>query len=158
MNLTDTLNITTLSDTEIQMSRTFAAPRELVFQACTDPRYVAQWMLGPEDWTMPVCEVDLRPGGSWHFVWRKGNGKEMSMTGQYKEVEPPARIVLTENWGGDWPETTNTLVFTEKDGLTTYSATILYPSKAARDAATQTGMTQGAAMSFDRLEKVLAAL
>ena len=158
MNLNDTLRISTLSDREVMMSRTFTAPRALVFKACTDPEFVPQWMLGPDGWTMPVCEIDLRPGGTWHFVWRKQDGKEMSMHGTYLEVTPPDRVVTTENWGGEWPETTNTLSFTEKDGETTYSIKILYPSKEARDSAMKTGMKEGEGQSFDRLEELLASL
>ena len=158
MNLNDTLRISTLSDREVMMSRTFAAPRALVFKACTDPELVPQWMLGPDGWTMPVCEIDLRPGGTWRFVWRKQDGKEMSMHGTYIEVNPPDRVVTTENWGGDWPETTNTLSFIEKDGETIYSINILYSSKEARDAAMKTGMKEGAGQSFDRLEALLASL
>ena len=76
-------------------------------------------MLGPPGWTMPVCEVDLRPGGAWHFVWRSRDGAEMDMRGVYREVSPPERLVATEQWGGDWPETLNTMVFSEEDGMTT---------------------------------------
>lgn len=106
---------------------------------------------------MPVCEVDLRPGGAWHFVWRHNDGQEMEMHGVYKEVNPPERVVSTESWGGPWPETVNTLVFTEKDGKTTMTLTILYVSKEARDEALKTGMTKGMELSFQRLEKVLAS-
>ncbi len=158
INFADTLTLTTPSDREAVLSRTFNAPRELVFKACTEPQYLTQWMLGPAGWTMPVCEIDLRPGGKWHFVWQKDPGSQMSMTGTYLEVDPPSRIVQTENWGGDWPETTNTMVLTEKDGLTTLTTTITYPSKAARDAATATGMLVGANMSYNRLVTILQSL
>src|SRR5687768_13172306 len=72
---------TTPSDREVAMTRVFDAPRRLVFEAWTSPKHVPHWMLGPEGWTMPVCEIDLRPGGEWHFVWRKSNGTEMEMRG-----------------------------------------------------------------------------
>ena len=157
-NLADTLTITTPSDREARMTRVFAAPRELVFRACTEPALVSQWMLGPEGWTMPVCEIDLQPGGKWHHVWRKSSGTEMSMTGTYLEVDPPARIVSTERWGPEWPETTNTILFTERNGQTTLTTTILYPSKEARDIAMKTGMTDGATSSYNRLEAVLYTL
>jgi len=142
---------TTPSDREIVMTRVVDAPRRLVFEAWTRPEHVPHWMLGPEGWSMPVCEIDLRPGGSWHFVWRRADGTEMSMRGEYREVKPPERLVSTESWGGDWPETINTLVLTEKDGRTTISQTVLYPSLEARDAALKTGMKDGVVQSYDRL-------
>jgi uncharacterized protein YndB with AHSA1/START domain len=154
----DTLTVTTPSDREAVMTRVFDAPRHLVFEAWTNPKYVPRWMLGPEGWTMPVCEIDLRPGGAWHFVWRRADGTEMEMRGVYKEVTPPGRLVHTENWGANWPETVNTLVLTEKDGRTTLTMTILYPSKEARDTAIQTGMKDGASVSMDRLAELLRSM
>lgn len=148
----------TPSDREILAVREFNAPRELVWAAFTEPEHLPHWMLGPEGWTMPVCEVDLRPGGRWRFVWRRSDGTEMEMDGEYREVEPPERLVNTERWGGDWPETLNTQVFTEEDGRTTVACTVLYPSKEARDAAMGTGMKDGWAVSYDRLEGYLAAV
>jgi uncharacterized protein YndB with AHSA1/START domain len=84
---------------------------------------------------MPVCAIDLRPGGRWHFVWRGPDGTDTEMDGVYREIVPPERLVNTESWGGDWPETLNTLVLTEEDGTTTLACTVLYPSQEARDAA-----------------------
>ena len=108
MNLSDTLDLTTSGEREFVISRTFDAPRHLVFKAWTDPTFPPRWMLGPEGWTMPVCEIDLRVGGEWHFVWRKSDGTEMAMRGTYKEIVPPERLVSTESWGPNWPETINT--------------------------------------------------
>jgi uncharacterized protein YndB with AHSA1/START domain len=155
MTNADTLTITTPSDHEVLMTRVFDAPRQLVFDAWTKPELLQKWLLGPEGWTMPICEIDLRPGGAWHFGWRKSNGTVMEMHGTYREIQPPRRLVTTECWGAEWPETLNTLVFTEKDGKTTVANTILYPSREARDAAMATGMKDGASASFDRLEKYL---
>jgi uncharacterized protein YndB with AHSA1/START domain len=149
---------TTPSDLEIVMSRVFDAPRSLVFEAHTNPEHLPHWMTGPEGWSMPVCEIDLRPGGSWRFVWRQSDGSEMEMQGAYREVDPPERLISTESWGGDWPETLNTLVLTEEDGKTRITQTILYPSKEARDAALGTGMKDGVSMSFDRLADYLRSL
>ena len=140
------------------MTRVVDAPRRLVFEAWTNPEHLPHWMLGPEGWTMPVCEIDLRPGGAWRFVWRKSDGTEMEMHGVYREIAAPERLVSTESWGGDWPETLNTLVLTEKDGKTTISQTVLYPSKEARDAATKTGMKDGVSESYDRLAEYLGTL
>ena len=140
------------------MARVFDAPRTLVWDAWTSPEHVPHWMLGPEGWTIPVCEIDLRPGGAWHFVWRRADGTEMGMRGVYQEIVPPERLVSTESWGGDWPETINTLLLSEDDGRTTMALTVLYPSKDARDAALGTGMKEGASLSFDRLAEYLRAL
>jgi len=150
-NKVGSTTFTTPSDREVVMTRVFDAPRSLVWEAWTNPEHVPQWLLGPEGWTMPVCEIDLRPGGEWHFVWRRTDGTEMEMRGEYREITPPERLVCTESWGGDWPETLNTLILTEDDGKTTMTQTVLYPSKEARDAALETGMKEGASESFDRL-------
>jgi uncharacterized protein YndB with AHSA1/START domain len=146
---------TTPSDREVVITRVFDAPRRLVFDAWTRPEHVPHWMTGPEGWTMPVCEIDLRAGGGWHFVWRKSDGSEMDMRGTYREVSPPERVVHTESWGPEWPETVNTLVLTERDGKTTATLTVLYPSKEARDAALETGMKSGMDASYDRLAAYL---
>jgi uncharacterized protein YndB with AHSA1/START domain len=149
---------TTPSDREIAMTRVFEAPRSLVWDAHTDPEHVTQWMLGPEGWTMPVCEIDLRAGGEWHFTWRRSDGSELDMRGEYREVVPPERLVSTESWGEDWPETLNTLLLTEEDGKTTLTNTMLYPSKETRDAALETGMKDGATVSLDRLAEYLRTM
>ena len=150
---------TTPCDRELVTTRAFDAPRDLVWEAWTSPEHLPQWLLGPEGWTMPVCESDLSVGGAWHFVWRnEADGSEMGMTGEYREITPPERLVSTQSWGGDWPETVNTLVFTEEDGLTMMTQTILYPSQEARDAAIATGMQRGMDAGFNRLDVYLQTL
>jgi uncharacterized protein YndB with AHSA1/START domain len=150
-----TTTFTTPSDREIVATRVFDAPRRLVWDAFTKPEHVSQWMLGPEGWTMPVCEIDLRPGGKWRWVWRMTDGTEMEMNGEYREVVAPERLVNTESWGGDWPETVNTVVFTEEGGRTRTVSTVVYPSKEARDAAMKTGMEDGWGHSYERLDAYL---
>jgi uncharacterized protein YndB with AHSA1/START domain len=157
-NKVGTTTFTTPSDRELVATRVFDAPRNLVWEAHTVPEHVSQWLLGPEGWTMPLCEIDLRPGGAWHFVWRGPDGTEMEMRGEYREVTPPERLVNTEAWGDEWPETLNTLVLTEEDGKTTISTTVLYPSKEAREAAIGTGMKEGWSVSYDRLDGYLATI
>jgi uncharacterized protein YndB with AHSA1/START domain len=152
---TGTTTVTTPSDLEVAITRVVDAPRELVWDAWTKPEHVPNWLLGPEGWTMPVCEIDLRPGGEWHFVWRKADGEEMGMRGTYREIVPPERLVSTESWGGDWPETLNTVVLSEENGRTTIVLTVTYPSLEARGAALATGMEDGASLSFDRLDAYL---
>jgi uncharacterized protein YndB with AHSA1/START domain len=148
----------TPSDREVSITRLVDAPRRLVFAAWTDPKHVRQWLLGPPGWTMPVCEIDLRPGGTWKYVWRKSDGVEMAMSGTYREVVPPERLVTTDRWGPEWPETINTVTFAESGGRTTITMTILYPSKEARDAALATGMKDGMDASYARLEELLRTI
>jgi len=148
----------TPTDREVVVTRVVDAPRRVVFDAWTNPRHVPQWLLGPEGWTMPVCEIDLRPGGSWRYVWRKADGTEMVMGGSYREVVPPERLVSTESWGPEWPETVNTMVLTESGGQTTITLTVRYPSKEARDAALKTGMKEGMDQGFARLDTLLETL
>ena len=153
-----TLQVTAPTEREIVLTRVFNAPRRLVFEAWTNPKHVPRWMLGPEGWTMPVCEIDLRPGGAWHFVWRRSDGTEMGMRGVYREIKPPERLVTTESWGGKWPETLNTLLLSEEDGKTTMKQTMLFPSKEARDAALKTEMKEGASQGYDRLDDYLRTM
>ncbi len=155
---TGTTTYATPNDRDLVITRAVAAPRRMVFDAWTVPVYVAQWLLGPEGWTMPVCDIDLRPGGAWHYAWRKADGREMGMGGSYREVRPPERAVWTERWGPEWPETLNTLVLIEAGGLTIMTLTATYPDTAAREAATQTGMRDGIEVSFTRLDRLLALL
>ena len=149
---------TTPSDREVGVTRVFDAPRELVWKTYTEPEHLRQWMLGPDGWSMEVCEIDLRPGGAYRFAWRKDDGSELTIAGVHREVEPPERLVSTESWGPEWPEALNTIVFSEADGRTTLSITVLSPTQEARDAALATGMTDGMTMSLDRLEEVLGGL
>jgi uncharacterized protein YndB with AHSA1/START domain len=148
----------TPNDTEIVITRVVKAPRRLVFQAHTVPKHLQQWMLGPEGWTMPVCEFEARTGGHWRYVWRKADGSEMAMGGTVTEIVPDQKIVSTERWGPEWPETINSVVFTEAGGFTTITLTVTYPSKDARDAALKTGMKDGSEQSYARLDALLARL
>jgi uncharacterized protein YndB with AHSA1/START domain len=148
----------TPSDREFRAIRVVDAPRELAFAAWTKPEHMQKWLLGPEGWTMPICEVDLRVGGTWRFGWRKGDGTEMTMSGTYKEVVPPERLVSTERWGPEWPETINTVVFTESGGKTTITLTVTYPTKKDRDQAMATGMKDGMEASYARYDALLKGM
>jgi uncharacterized protein YndB with AHSA1/START domain len=143
---------TTPSDREVVARRTFDAPRQLVWDAHTRPEHVRRWLLGPDGWSMPVCEIDLRPGGAWRYVWRRDDGTdEFFMHGTYREVDAPARLVNTEFFG-EMPEpAVLTTTFEEADGRTTLTVRVLYPSREVRDAALGTGMTSGWSRSYDRL-------
>ncbi len=151
------LEVSTPTDREVVMSRTFNAPRETVFKALTTPALIQRWLLGPEGWTMPVCEVDLRVGGALRYEWRGPDGNGMGMSGIFREVDPPARLVHTELFDEDWTggETRVTTILTEQDSLTTVTTTILYPSRENRDNALKFGMEGGVAASYDRLDGVL---
>lgn len=148
---------TTPSDREIEMTRLFDAPRQLVFDAFTNPAHVPHWF-GPRGWSVPVCEIDLRPGGSWRYVLSGPDGEEMGMSGVYREITPPERIVTTESFD-DYPgESLNTLTLTEEDGKTRYTVTVLYADKETRDAVLASGMSEGAAETLERLAEHLEAL
>ena len=155
----ESFKVTTPSDREIRLTRLFDAPRHLVFEAMTKPEHVRRWWgrLG-EGYSVPVCEIDLRPGGAWRFVNRHPNG-EAAFYGVYREITPPERLVFTEIFEA-FPDTESvvTAVFSEEAGKTRLTATVLYPSVEVRDGVMQSGMSKGAAISYDRLEEVVAEL
>jgi uncharacterized protein YndB with AHSA1/START domain len=155
-----TLRLTTPSDREIAMTRVFDAPRQLVFDAHTKPDLVRQWLLGPAGWSMPVCEMDVRVGGKYRWVWRHDtNGTEMGMGGVYREIVAPERLVTTERFDEAWypGEALNTLVLIENGGRTTLTQTMRYESRDARDAVIKSNMEKGVAVSYDRLADLLAS-
>ncbi len=156
----NTLQVTTPSDREIAMTRVFDAPRKLVYDAHTRPELVRQWLLGPPGWTMPVCEMEVRVGGKYRWVWRRDtDGSTMGMRGVYREVVAPERVVATEKFDEAWypGEGLSTLVLVEHGGRTTLTQTMRYESREARDAVLKSGMEQGVTASFDRLAELLAA-
>jgi uncharacterized protein YndB with AHSA1/START domain len=155
---TKTLTVETVGDAELLFTRAFDAPRELVFEALTRPALIQRWLLGPGGWTMPVCEVDLRPGGKFRYVWRKG-GKDRGMSGIFREIDAPERIVHSEIFDDDWTggEAVVTTILSERDRRTTMTMTVRYASAAAREAALKTGMIDGMSGTFDRLEELLAS-
>ena len=151
-----TLKITAVSDREIAITRVFNAPRRLVFDAYTKPELVRQWLGIFGGWSMPVCEIDLRVGGRYRYVWRK-NGKDMGMGGVFREIVIPERLVATEVFDDSWYPGTgvDTSTFVEHDGRTTLTTTVLYESRAARDAVLQSPMETGLKAGYDRLEELL---
>jgi uncharacterized protein YndB with AHSA1/START domain len=154
------LEVTTPSDREVLITRSFDAPRRLVWDAWTKPELLKKWLHGWDDWRLDVCEMDLRPGGAIRWVWRGPNGEEMGLRGVYREIVPPERIVHTEIFDEDWTggETLVTLVLTERGGRTTTALTVLYSSREARDGALKTGMTEGMEVGYERLEKLIASM
>jgi uncharacterized protein YndB with AHSA1/START domain len=152
------LQVTMQGDREIVMTRVFDAPRHLVFDAWTKPELVRRWLTGPPGWSMPVCEIDLRVGGRYRYVWRHPDRPEMGMGGVHLEIVAPERIVATQLFDQDWTggEAVGTLVLIEKDGKTTATNTVLYASREVRDVVIKTGMAEGVNMSYNRLAEFLA--
>jgi uncharacterized protein YndB with AHSA1/START domain len=155
----DSFKVTTPSDQEIRMTRLFDAPRHLVFEAMTKPEHVKQWWgrLG-EGYSVPVCEIDLRPGGAWRFVNRHPQG-EAEFYGEYREITPPSRVVFTEIFA-PFPDSVSVVTadLTDEGGKTRFTATVRYPSLEVRDMVLATGMARGAGISYDRLEDLVAEL
>ncbi|MGH9500771.1 MAG: SRPBCC family protein [Terriglobales bacterium] len=160
MKTSGTLKIAAHGDRELVMTRVLQAPRSLVFDAFTKPELVRRWLLGPDGWSMPVCEIDLRVGGSYRYVWRNDrDGTEMGMGGVYREIVVPERLVSTEKFDEAWypGEAVGTLIFVEQAGKTTVTQTLLYGSRETRDAVLKSPMESGVAASYDRLEALLAS-
>lgn len=153
------LQITTPSDREVVITRQFDAPRELVFDCHTKPDLVRRWLLGPPGWTMPVCDIDLKVGGRYRYVWRGPDGEELAMGGTFQVIERPERIDTREQFDEDWTggETFITTRFIEQAGKTTATLTVLYSSKEAREGALATGMAEGMEAGYQRLDELFAA-
>lgn len=152
------LKVSAPGDREILLTRLFDAPRDLVFDAFTKPELIKRWMFGPEGWSLPVCDVELKAGGKMRYVWKHKDGASMGMSGVFREIKRPSRIVHNETFDEDWTggETLVTTLFTAKDGQTLVEQTILYASREARDAVLKSPMENGIAQGYDRLDKFLA--
>ena len=154
------LQVTTPSEREIAMTRAFDAPRRLVFDAWTKPELLKRWLGVRGGWSMVVCEVDLKVGGTYRFVWRGPDGKDMGMGGVYREIVPPERLVATETFDDPWypGEALDTTVLVEQGGKTTVTTTVLYASQEVRDGVLKSPMERGVAESYDKLAELLASL
>lgn len=160
MSKSEALEFITPNERDVRVTRVFDAPKRQVFAALTKPEFVRRWLLGPPGWTMPVCEIDLRVGGKFRYVWRHDrDGSQFGMGGEYREIAPPDRLVHTELFDEDWTggETLVTTVLEERNGRTSIATTVRYSSQRARDGALKTGMIQGWAQSYDRLAELLAS-
>jgi uncharacterized protein YndB with AHSA1/START domain len=159
----DKAQVTLPSNREVKVTRSFRAPRALVYRAYTEPELVRRWLLGPPGWSMPVCEMDVRVGGRFRWRWRSDeDGSEFGFTGTFREVQPAAKLVHTEAYepgtvGGGYPgaEAIVTVTFTEDGGVTTMTTLMDFGSKEARDAAVATGMTDGMEQSYQLLDRLL---
>jgi uncharacterized protein YndB with AHSA1/START domain len=156
--MTDTAEVTTPSDREVRIVRRFRASAERVFAAYTEPALVRRWMLGPPGWSMPECEIDLRVGGAYRYLWRASDqSAEFGAEGVCLEVAAPHRLVQTQRMFGGLAgpmaeEVRCTIEFRDEAGGSVMTTTILCASKENRDAALATGMARGMEQSFARLE------
>ncbi len=155
MKNTGTLAVSLPSDCEIVLTRRFHAPRQLVWDAFSQPGILKKWF-GPQGWSLVGCDVDGRVGGGFRFVLRNPEGRELGMTGVYLELSPPELSVHSESFDGFPGESVVTTVLNESNGTTTLVANLRYPTRAARDAAIQSGMEHGAAETYDKLAEMLA--
>jgi uncharacterized protein YndB with AHSA1/START domain len=154
---TPSLKVEARGDREIVMTRIFDAPRRLVFDAFTKPELLKRWLTGAPGWSLEVCEIDLRVGGSLRYLWRGPADEEMGMRGVFREINPPDRIVGTEKFDQAWypGEAVGTVVFTEQGGQTTLTQTIVYESREARDIVLKSPMETGVSMSYNQLAALL---
>jgi uncharacterized protein YndB with AHSA1/START domain len=155
-----TFHVSTPSDTAILMTRVFDAPRHLVFEAMTKPEHIRKWWgILDDGYSVPVCEMDLRPGGKWRFVGAGPKGQSPDFYGEVREVTPPERMVYTEIFA-PFPDVVSvvTSVLTEEAGKTRLTVHCEYPTKEVRDMVVTTGMERGAAISYDRLDEVARGL
>ena len=155
--------VSTPSDQEVLVKRSFDATADLVWRAYTEPALMRRWLTAMPGWSMPVCEMTTEVGGKYRWRWRdEANGVEFGFTGEMLEVEPGSKIVHTQEYdpgtmGGSMGDGASviTVTFNEADGITDVSTSIKFASKADRDAAVSTGMTDGMEMSYKQLDEVL---
>ena len=154
-----TITITTPSDCEMSWSRRFQAPIERVFAAVTTPELVKRWLLGPDGWEMPVCEIDLAPGGRYRYVWRRArDGKEMGMGGVYQSITAPTHVSFTEVWDEAWypGHALGTYQLHDEGATTLLVQSMKYESREVRDQVLRSGFEQGIEASNERLDAIFA--
>jgi uncharacterized protein YndB with AHSA1/START domain len=154
--MTATVNVIAQGECDLVLTRAFKAPRQLVYDAHTKPELLQRWLGVRNGWTLPVCEVDLRVGGKYRWVWRQETRNlEMTATGVFREIVEPARLVFTENF--DWYEGESlvTNAFDEEDGITTLTMVMTYASREVRDQVAQSGMERGMEESYEKLDAIL---
>jgi uncharacterized protein YndB with AHSA1/START domain len=155
----DTLKVTTPSDREIHVTRVFDAPRELVFEAHSSCEHMSNWW-GPRKYEIASCELDFRPGGKWRIVHKGPEGQDdQGFRGEFREIVPPERIVWTFEWEGmPGHVSVETLTLEEQDGKTLLTANAVYDTVEDRDGMLQTGMEEGMAETYERLDEYLELL
>lgn len=145
---------------EIIMTRTFNAPRDLVFKAHSSCEHISKWW-GPRNTSFLSCELDFVEGGAWHIVLRDSDGNDAPFKGEFREIHAPERLTWTFIY--DVPPfneeaAVESMVFSEEDGKTTITVTSVAPSFESRDAMAASGMADGAAETYDRLEEYVLTL
>lgn len=151
------MKLKTEGDTQVVVTRHFAAPPEAVYRAHTDPNLIQKWLLGPEGWTMPVCVSEAKPGGKIRYEWTNGKGQGFYLTGEYLELEPNSRIVHVERMHLPDPTPDNhveTRFDAEGDG-TLMTLRMTLPDSETRAAMLATGMERGMEASYQRLEGMI---
>lgn len=156
-----TAKVTLPTDTQILITREFAAPKHLVYKAYTTPELIRRWWTAKRG-AMTVCDVDLRVGGKWRWVMVTDDGVEVAFHGEYREVVENERIVHTEVYEGvpseDDEGVLNTVTFTEKDGRTAVTMLTEAQSREVRDTIIESGMEDGLQDAMDLLEQVAVSL
>jgi uncharacterized protein YndB with AHSA1/START domain len=154
----DAFPLTTPSDRELVFTRVFNAPRQRVFDAWTKPKHLKAWY-GCHTSSLVLCEVDLRVGGAYRFVARLDDGSEHAISGVYRDIAPPERLVFTHRFNDDpAKEALVALQFDERNGKTTMTMTALYRSAQDRQAVLDIGVDKGTAESFERLAGLLETI
>lgn len=153
------LDVTTPTARELSMTRAFHAPRALVFDAYTQPELLRRWLGDVDGWILVTCEVSLRVGGAYRFVWRRDH-TVMGVRGVYTDIVPPARVVATESFDDPWYEgdAVSATQFVEQAGITSVTTTIRYASQDVRDAVLRSPLQDGVKASGDSLARMLAAM
>jgi uncharacterized protein YndB with AHSA1/START domain len=156
--------VTLPTDTQILITRDFAAPKHLVYEAWTTPELVKRWWSGERGEVMSA-EIDLRVGGRWRYVMVANEGFEVAFHGEFREIVPNERIVNTEVFEGapaphdaDEDPPLCTMTFTEVDGRTTLTQLTECWSREVRDLIIESGMEGGMQEAMDRLEQVAISL
>ena len=154
------MTLKTEGEKYVVVTRKFAASPEAVYRAHTEPKLIQQWMLGPEGWTMPVCQIDPRPGGNIRYEWSDGKGNGFSLTGECLEMEPYTRLVHVERMHLPDPTPDNHVETRfEKDGTgTLMTMRMTLPDAQTRAAMLATGMEHGMEASYVRMEKLISSM
>lgn len=155
-----TFEVSTPGEREVRMTRLFGAPRKLVFEAMSTPEHIRRWWgILDEHHSVEVCEVDFRVGGKWRFQGKGPRGVTPAFYGEYKEINAPERVVFTEIFE-PFPDAPSlvTCTLTEEGRKTRITVIVEYISREVRDMVVATGMANGAAISYDRLEDVVTEL
>jgi uncharacterized protein YndB with AHSA1/START domain len=162
--------ISRVEDRTLYLERVFNAPRELVFKAFSQAEHLKRWW-GPTGWTLPVCTVDFRPGGTWHFCMECVDesqtffGYKSWGIAVYKEIVEPERIVYTDSFSDEegntnttMPQTTITMTFVEYEGKTKLISEAEYATVEDLDTVLKMGMLEGITQTWDRLAELVADL